>query len=130
MTREHRESSVLQESHWKGAAEKRVYRQYIKLLRRLILQRKPRISEDNVDSCGRIPQITERSLGYSHHLRIDFVEAKVVAGPPVRGDRARTQSDRTHALRIWAAVRERKPHAGIRSVVGSRQKARRRSDVL
>src|SRR5260370_39495949 len=83
-----------------------------------------------VDMSVRIQLINERMLGYNHHLRIDFVEAKVVAGPPVRGDRARTQSERTHALRIWAAVRERKPHAGIRSVVGSRHKTRRRIDVL
>src|SRR5260221_1294576 len=126
----HRESFARQKVHGNGVAGKVVDRQYIELLRRFILQREARVSQDNVDSRRRIAQVTEGSTRDGDNLRIDFVEAEVVAGLAIRRQRAPAQANRADALRVGATVRQRQSDAGIRSIVRGGQETRWRVDVL
>src|ERR1700737_2677620 len=130
VTQIRRKSFARQKVHGNGVAGKRVHRQHVKLLRRFVFKRKARVSADNVDSRRRITQVAEGTPRDGDNLRIDFVEAEVVASLAVSRQCASAQANRADALCVRTAMCQRKSDSRIRSIVRSGQETGRRIDVL
>src|SRR4029077_2349085 len=77
-----------------------------------------------------VAQVAERVCGDGDDLRVDLIEAEVIAGLAVGGYGARSQTDHADALGPAAATIEGQPDAGVGRVVGGRQQALRRVDEL
>ena len=80
-------------------AGERVHCEHIEVLRRLALQRQPRIAKHTLDARRAVFQKAEFAIGQLEHLRVDFINAIGVASAPVGCERAGTQADEADPAR-------------------------------
>src|SRR3954467_11443370 len=93
------------EVHRDGVARESVDREHVEVLRRLSLEREPRIAQRNLDlrrAVGEEAELLPREL---HHARVNVVEAVDVAGPAVRRDGSGAQTDDADADRAALVAR-------------------------
>src|SRR5277367_1481181 len=107
-----------------GVSRKRVEYQHVKFLELttagFLFQREPSIALHYFDLSGTVAQIRKvgaRSLRNVNHVGIDFVEAKIIAGPRQGSESPNPQADQSHSDRAWRMFAQQQIDPTVRAVV-------------
>ena len=115
----HRQRLAGDQVHRNGVAGEGVDRQQIEFLRRLALQHQARVAERGFDLRLALAQIVEVAGGDVDHLRVDLVEAEIVAALAIGSQGAGAESDDADPLVHRVDALQRHPHPrGIAVVAG------------
>src|SRR5690349_9567185 len=107
-----------------GIAGERVHREDIEALWRLAFQCQPRVAQQYGGRTGTIGEKSEFPARDLDIERIDFIEAKCVAGTAIASDHARAESDHTDPHRsLLFKILNGPANAGRRPVVSGRRAA-------
>ena len=110
--------------HGDCVAREGVEREDVEILRRLALERQPRVAERDLHLRRAVLEESEFRAGELDHRGVDVVEAEDVARPAVGRERPRAQAHHAHPQgRVLVRVEQREPDARSRPVVARGQAA-------